>query len=120
MWTLLVFYALAACVWTVWLWMTGLKAVPAAQGGVFSVMLPVSAALVGVLVLGESLTFWQWAAFAIALASMLLATLPSRTALRVGRRVNQAGCRQPMQWGAVAASAPVYTSHNRLTAGAAY
>jgi drug/metabolite transporter (DMT)-like permease len=90
-WTLLVFYALAACVWTVWLWMTGLKAVPAAQGGVFSVMLPVSAALVGVLVLGESLTVWQWAAFAIALASMLLATLPSRTALRVGRRDNQAG-----------------------------
>ncbi len=85
------FYALAACVWTVWLWMTGLKAVPAAQGGVFSVMLPVSAALVGVLVLGESLTVWQWAAFAIALASMLLATLPSRTALRVGRRDNQAG-----------------------------
>jgi len=90
-WTLLVFYALAACVWTVWLWMTGLKAVPAAQGGVFSVMLPVSAALVGVLVLGESLTGWQWAAFAIALASMLLATLPSRTALRVGRRDNQTG-----------------------------
>jgi hypothetical protein len=33
----------------------GLKVVPAAQGGVFTVMLPVSAALVGVLVLGESL-----------------------------------------------------------------
>ncbi|WP_370540346.1 DMT family transporter [Acidovorax sp. ACV01] len=90
-WTLLVFYALAACVWTVWLWMTGLKAVPAAQGGVFSVMLPVSAALVGVLVLGESLTRWQWAAFAIALASMLLATLPSRAALRVGRHGGRAG-----------------------------
>ncbi|BEP96797.1 DMT family transporter [Acidovorax sp. A79] len=87
-WTLLVFYALAACVWTVWLWMTGLKAVPAAQGGVFSVMLPVSAALVGVLVLGESLTGLQWAAFAIALASVLMATLPSRAALRVGRRAS--------------------------------
>jgi hypothetical protein len=35
MWLLLLFYALAACVWTVWLWMTGLKVVPAAQGGVF-------------------------------------------------------------------------------------
>jgi threonine/homoserine efflux transporter RhtA len=56
MWLLLVFYALAACVWTVWLWMTGLKAMPAAQGGVFTVMLPVSAALVGCAVLGESLT----------------------------------------------------------------
>lgn len=83
-WALLVFYALAACVWTVWLWMTGLKAVPAAQGGIFSVMLPVSAAVVGVLGLGESLTGGQWAAFVMALASMLLATLPSRAALRVG------------------------------------
>ncbi|WP_339385538.1 DMT family transporter [Acidovorax sp. sic0104] len=85
-WVLLVFYALAACMWTVWLWMTGLKAVPAAQGGVFSVLLPVSAALVGVLVLGESLTGLQLLAFGIALASVLLATLPSRAALRMGRR----------------------------------
>ena len=54
-WLLLVFYSLAASVWTVWLWMTGLKVVPAAQGGVFTVMLPVSAALVGVFVLGEPL-----------------------------------------------------------------
>ncbi|MBU1352858.1 MAG: DMT family transporter [Gammaproteobacteria bacterium] len=85
-WMLLLFYALAACMWTVWLWMTGLKAVPAAQGGVFSVMLPVSAALVGVLLLGESLTVMQLVAFAIALASVLLATLPSRAAMRVGRK----------------------------------
>lgn len=84
-WALLLFYALAACMWTVWLWMTGLKVVPAAQGGVFSVLLPVSAALVGVLVLGESLTGMQLLAFAIALASVLMATLPSRAALRVGQ-----------------------------------
>lgn len=84
-WMLLLFYALAACMWTVWLWMTGLKTVPAAQGGVFSVMLPVSAALVGVLLLGESLNGMQLLAFVIALASVLLATLPSRAALRVGR-----------------------------------
>ena len=85
-WALLVFYALAACMWTVWLWMTGLKAVPAAQGGIFSVLLPVTAALVGVLVLGESLTGLQRFAFGLALASVLLATLPSRAALRLGRR----------------------------------
>jgi drug/metabolite transporter (DMT)-like permease len=54
-WLLLVFYALAASVWTVWLWMTGLKTVPAARAGVFTVMLPISAASVGVLVLGENL-----------------------------------------------------------------
>jgi drug/metabolite transporter (DMT)-like permease len=77
-WLLLVFYALAASVWTVWLWMTGLKAVPAAQGGVFTVMLPVAAALVGVLVLGESLSGVQLWAFAIALLGVVLATFPSR------------------------------------------
>ncbi len=77
-WLLLVFYALAASVWTVWLWMTALKSVPAAQAGVFSVMLPVSAALVGVLVLGEKLSGVQLLAFALALAGVLLATLPDR------------------------------------------
>ena len=77
-WLLLVFYALAASVWTVWLWMTGLKNVPAAHAGVFTVMLPVSAALVGVLVLGEQLGGIQLLAFAIALVGVLLATLPGK------------------------------------------
>jgi drug/metabolite transporter (DMT)-like permease len=79
-WLLLVFYALAASIWTVWLWMTGLKVVPAAQAGVFTVMLPVSAALVGVLVLGEPLRGMQMLAFGAALAGVLLATLPSSRA----------------------------------------
>lgn len=78
MWLLLVFYALAASVWTVWLWMTGLKTVPAAQAGVFTVMLPISAAAVGVLVLGETLTGLQLLAFGLCLAGVVLATLPSR------------------------------------------
>lgn len=77
-WLLLVFYALAASVWTVWLWMTGLKTIPANQAGVFTVLLPVSAAGVGVLVLGETLTGVQMGAFAIALAGVVLATLPQR------------------------------------------
>lgn len=82
MWVLLLFYALAACVWTVWLWMTGLKAVPAAQGGIFTVLLPVSAAAVGVLALGERFTALQALAFALALASVLLATVPVPARLR--------------------------------------
>jgi drug/metabolite transporter (DMT)-like permease len=77
-WLLLVFYSIAASVWTVWLWMTGLKVVPAAQGGVFTVMLPVTAALVGVFVLGEQLAGAQLIAFALALAGVVLATLPQR------------------------------------------
>ncbi len=78
MWLLLLFYALAASVWTVWLWMTGLKSVPASRAGVFTVMLPVSAAVVGILVLGETLGGMQMIAFALALAGLLLATLPSK------------------------------------------
>ena len=77
-WLLLLFYALAASVGTVWLWMTGLKSVPAAKAGVFTVMLPISAALVGVLVLGETLRGAQLLAFGIALLGLLLATLPTR------------------------------------------
>ena len=80
-WLLLVFYALAASIWTVWLWMTGLKSVPAAKAGVFTVMLPISAALVGVLVLGETLSGMQMIAFAVALLGVALATLPGRAAV---------------------------------------
>ena len=81
-WLLLVFYSLAASIWTVWLWMTGLKAVPASQGGVFTVMLPISAALVGVFVLGERLDAMQMVAFGVALVGVLLATLPATTGSR--------------------------------------
>lgn len=77
-WTLLLFYALAACVWTVWLSMTGLRVVPAAQAGVFTVMLPVSAAVVGVVALGEPITGLQLLALGIALLGVLVATWPSR------------------------------------------
>ena len=75
-WGLLVFYSLAASVWTVWLWMTGLKLVPAARAGVFTVMLPVSAALVGVTALGEPFSAAQAVAFALALFGVVLATWP--------------------------------------------
>ncbi len=84
-WLLLVFYALAASVGTVWLWMTGLKSVPASRAGVFTVMLPVSAALVGVLALGETLRGRQLLAFGIALLGLLLATLPTRTLIDPAR-----------------------------------
>ena len=81
-WALLLFYSVAASVWTVWLWMTGLKIVPASQGGVFTVMLPVAAAVVGVAVLGEPFTGVQAIAFALALAGVVLATFPSPSVSR--------------------------------------
>jgi drug/metabolite transporter (DMT)-like permease len=79
-WLLLLFYALAASVWSVWLWMTGLRHLPASSAGVFTAMLPVSAAAVGVLVLGEPFGAAQAAAFSLALVGVLLATLPVRPA----------------------------------------
>jgi drug/metabolite transporter (DMT)-like permease len=77
-WGLLVFYALAASMVSVWLWMQGLKGVPAQQAGVFTVMLPLSAAAIGVLLLGEHVTTAHALACALALAGLLLATWPAR------------------------------------------
>jgi drug/metabolite transporter (DMT)-like permease len=75
-WGLLLFYAIAASMATVWLWMTGLRHVPASSAGVFTVMLPVSAAAVGVLLLGERFSAAQAAAYGLALSGVLLATWP--------------------------------------------
>jgi len=75
-WGLLLFYSLAASMATVWLWMTGLKHVPASSAGVFTVFLPVSAAAVGVLLLGEQFSVVQATAYSLALAGVVLATCP--------------------------------------------
>ena len=56
--------------------MTGLKHVPASSAGVFTVLLPISAAAVGVLVLHERFSAAQAAAFALALLGVVLATWP--------------------------------------------
>ena len=76
-WSLLLFYSLTASMATVWLWMTGLKHVPASSAGIFTVLLPVSAAAVGVVFLGERFSAVQVGAFALALAGVVLATWPA-------------------------------------------
>ena len=76
-WGGLVLYALAASMWTVWLWMTGLRTVPATKAGIFTVFLPITSALVGVLFLGESFTAAHAMAFAFALAGVVMATWPT-------------------------------------------
>jgi len=76
-WGLLLFYAAAASMVTVWLWMSGLRKVPAAKAGVFMVFLPVATAGIGLL-LGERLSLMQTVAYGLALAGVLLATLPNR------------------------------------------
>ena len=79
-WALLTFYAVAASMVTVWLWMQGLRHVPSSRAGVFTVLLPVSAALVGVAVLGERFGPAHVAAFVLAMTGLLLATWPERNA----------------------------------------
>ena len=78
-WWLLLFYAIAASMVTVWLWMKGLAHVPAPRAGVFTVMLPLTAAAVGVLVLGEPFGPGHGVALVLALAGLLLATWPAGT-----------------------------------------
>ena len=76
-WALLLFYSLAASVATVWLWMRGLRQVQASRAGVFTVLLPVTSAAVGVTVLHEPFGVLHATAFALALAGLLFATWPS-------------------------------------------
>lgn len=72
-WMGLLFYGLAASVVSVWLWMTGLRRVPASQAGIFTVMLPVAASLTG-WVLGEIPNVWHGIAWGIAFLGVLLAS----------------------------------------------
>ncbi len=71
-WALLVFYSLAASLFAVWLWMAGMKHVPANQAGVFTVALPIAATLVGVGLLGESFTALHAAALVLAASGIVL------------------------------------------------
>jgi len=80
-WLLLVFYALAASLFAVWLWMAGMRDVPASTAGVFTVALPISATLVGALVLGEPFSLLHLAALLLAAAGVLvIATAPAAAA----------------------------------------
>ncbi|MFN9209856.1 MAG: DMT family transporter [Betaproteobacteria bacterium] len=79
LWALLVFYALAASLFAVWLWMSGMQRVPANHAGVFTVALPIAATLVGVGLLGEQFTWLHAAALAAAAAGVvLIATAPQQ------------------------------------------
>ncbi len=75
-WTLLLFYSLAASMGAVWLWMRGLQGVSASQAGVFTVMLPLSSAAVGILWLGEHAGPMHAVALVLALVAVYLAARP--------------------------------------------
>ena len=71
-WALLVFYSLSASLFAVWMWVAGLKHVPASHAGVFTVALPIAASAIGVAVLGESFTLVHAAALGCAAAGIVL------------------------------------------------
>jgi len=79
-WAMLVFYALAASVFSTWLWLSGLQHVPASHSGVFTIAMPLAASVVAVAFLGERFTLAHAAAFACAAAGILLITWPGRRA----------------------------------------
>lgn len=78
-WILLVFYSLAASMFATWLWLTGLKTVPASHSGVFTIALPLAAGLVGVVWLGEHFTVVHAFSFACAAAGIGLTAWPAGT-----------------------------------------
>lgn len=82
MWTLLVFYSLAASLIAPWMWLAGLRSVPAHQAGVFTVALPLAATLIGVLALDESFTVLTALALACALAGIAVISWPARPVAR--------------------------------------
>jgi drug/metabolite transporter (DMT)-like permease len=75
-WALLVFYAISASIVSTWLWLSGLKRVPANHSGVFTVALPVASSLVGVVWLGERFTGAHAVAFGLAALGIVLAAWP--------------------------------------------
>lgn len=79
-WALLAFYAIAASMVSTWLWLSGLKRVPASHSGVFTVALPVASSLVGVTWLGEVFTAAHAFAFALAALGIVLTAWPRQPA----------------------------------------
>jgi drug/metabolite transporter (DMT)-like permease len=71
-WALLLYYALAASVFSAILWLKGLQTIPANQAGVFTLALPLSATLIGVLGFGERFSALHGLAFALAIGGLIL------------------------------------------------
>jgi drug/metabolite transporter (DMT)-like permease len=74
LWALTVWYALSASLFSFWLWLKGIRHVPAQYAGVFAAVLPVAAAGYGIVFLGERLTRAHGLAFACVMAGVALAS----------------------------------------------
>ena len=81
-WSGLVYYAFAASVASVWLWMYGLNAIPANRAGIFTVLLPVSTAIFAMF-FGAAVSAIQWLVLFIAIASIALVTTDKKPSEQV-------------------------------------
>ena len=69
---LLIMHSLTASVFAILLWYRGMRRVPAGLAGTFTALLPATAALCGIVILGEVFTLDDGLGFAALLVSMLL------------------------------------------------
>ncbi|CAN0622198.1 putative Uncharacterized transporter YetK [Burkholderia multivorans] len=74
-WGLVVWYGLSASIFSFWLWMKGIRHVPGSLAGVFSAVLPVAAAVYGIVFLGERPTLAHGFALACVVTGIVLASL---------------------------------------------
>lgn len=81
-WLQLLWYALSASVFSFWLWMKGIRHVPAQLAGVFTSVLPVAAATYGIVFLGETPGWAHGVALGCVLAGIAIASWPGPLARR--------------------------------------
>ena len=77
---MVLWYGLSASVFSFWLWMKGIRHVPAQLAGVFTSVLPIAAALYGIVFLGETPGWAHGVALVCVLAGIALASWPGRLA----------------------------------------
>ncbi len=83
---LLVFHSLTASVFSLLLWYGGMRRAPATLAGVFTILLPATAAITAVLALGERMSVALAVGCALMCVSIALATWPERKANVVQER----------------------------------
>jgi drug/metabolite transporter (DMT)-like permease len=77
-WAIVLWYGLSASVFSFCLWMMGIRHVPGSIAGVFSAVLPVAAALYGMVFLGERPTPAHGIALACVIVGIALASLKTK------------------------------------------
>lgn len=73
-WLLIVYYAVTASVLSFFLWYKGVAKVEASRAGLFTGMMPISAALIAVLFLGEAFTWFHAVGMLFVLGSIYIGT----------------------------------------------